>query len=199
MFDLFHTDEKTVVLIDGANLFATAKNLGFDIDFKLLQRGLVEGCDLLRIYYYTALVEEGDRTLLRPLVDWLSYNGFTLITKPAKVITTRDGTTRIKGNMDVEIAVDAIDIASLPSVSDIVLFTGDGDFRYMVENVQRKGVRVTIISSTQTPTSMVADDLRKQCDRFVDLNDWKDQIRKPPRFYAEAEQEETARVEPPNS
>ena len=185
MLNLGDKPNTTVVLIDGANLFATIKNLNFDLDFRLLRKELEESCNLFRIYYYTALVTtDGEKVLLKPLVDWLTYNGFTLITKPAKVITNRDGTQKIKGNMDVEITVDALDMASLPGITDIVLFTGDGDFCYMVENVQRKGVRVTVVSSTKTYTPMVADDLRKQCDTFIELDDWRESLAKTSEYDA---------------
>ncbi len=186
---------KTVALIDGANLFATAKNLGFDIDFKLLRNELKKGCNLMRIYYYTALLEQEDRIVLRPLVDWLNYNGYTLVTKPAKVITNREGVQRVKGNMDVEIAVDAIHLALNMNIviSDMIFFTGDGDFRYLIEQVQRAGIRVTIVSSIKTPTSMIADDLRKQCDEFIELDSWRDKLAKPhisASSYAMTEDEE---------
>lgn len=184
---------KTAVLIDGANLFATTKNLGFDIDFKLLKKELKQGCNLTRIYYYTALVEQEDKILLRPLVDWLSYNGYMLITKPAKIII-RDGVQRIKGNMDVEIAVDAIHLALNLSINltDMIFFTGDGDFRYLVEQIQRTGIRVTVVSSIKTPSPMIADDLRKQCDKFIELDDWREKLRKPVSVYAMSEAEEEA-------
>ncbi len=186
---------KTVALIDGANLFATAKNLGFDIDFKLLRNELKKGCNLIRIYYYTALLEQEDRIVLRPLVDWLNYNGYTLVTKPAKVITNREGIQRVKGNMDVEIAVDAVQLAFSPiiNITDMILFTGDGDFRYLVEQLQKTAIRVTVVSSIKTPTAMIADDLRKQCDEFIELDDWRDRLAKPhisASSYAMTEDEE---------
>ncbi len=188
MLNLNEYPNKTVVLIDGANLFATVKNLNFDIDFKILRKELEESCNLFRIYYYTALVTtDGEKVLLKPLVDWLTYNGFTLVTKPAKIITNRDGTQKIKGNMDVEITVDALDMASLPGITDLVLFTGDGDFCYMVENVQRKGVKVTVVSTTKTYTPMVADDLRKQCDTFIELDDWREVLIKTSEYAAHTE------------
>lgn len=188
---------KTAVLIDGANLFATAKNLGFDIDFKLLKSKLEEKYNVHRIYYYTALVEQdGEKILLKPLVDWLTYNGFMLITKSARVMINREGVKKIKGNMDVEIAVDAMNIANLPGMTDIVFFTGDGDFRYLVEDIQRKGVKVTIFSSIITNTAMIADNLRKQCDEFIELDSWKDRIRKPITHYAiDADEEEVTNEE----
>ena len=123
MLDI-RNDDKTIVLIDGANMYAATKTLGFDIDFTAFYKGCEQSCNLLRIYYYTALVEDNDRILLKPLVDWLTYNNYTMVTKPAKVITNSDGVRKIKGNMDVEIAVDAIDIvASLQGhIGNVVLY-----------------------------------------------------------------------------
>ncbi len=165
-------DDKTIVLIDGANMYATTKSLGFDIDFSKFYHEINQSCNLLRIYYYTALVEDNDRILLKPLVDWLTYNNYTMVTKPAKVIISSDGVRKIKGNMDVEIAVDAIDIvASNPLIGHVILCTGDGDFISLVKVLQRRGVKVTVLSSIFTHPPMCADDLRKQADTFVELND----------------------------
>ena len=124
---------------------------------------------LVRAYYYTAIVEGEEFSPIKPLVDWLDYNGFTLVTKPVKRFTDPQGHSRYKGNMDVEIAVDMLELA--PHVDQVVLFSGDGDFRRLVQAVQAKGVRVTVISSLKTQPPMIADDLRRAADEFVDLND----------------------------
>jgi uncharacterized LabA/DUF88 family protein len=71
--------------------------------------------------------------------------------------------------MDVELAVDVMEMGG--HVDHIVLFSGDGDFRRLVEAVQKKGVRVTVVSSIKTQPPMVADELRRQADIFVDLGD----------------------------
>ncbi len=173
-------DDKTVVLIDGANMYATTKALGFDIDFSKFYRELDQSCNLLRIYYYTALAEEDGRILLKPLVDWLTYNNYTMVTKPAKIIFNSDGERKIKGNMDVEIAVDAIDlVASMPGyIGNMVLCTGDGDFVSLVRVLQRRGVQVTVVSSITTHPPMCADDLRKQADTFVELSSLRELLAK---------------------
>lgn len=167
---------KTVLLIDGANIFATAKNLNFSIDYKRLKEFFKTSYDIRRMYYFTALREITDeesgqsgKVPLRPLVDWLSYHGFCPITKPAKVSVNREGVEKIKGNMDVEIAVTAMRAADYAEC--IVLCTGDGDFRCLVENLQYKGVYVVAVSSIQTTTPMIADELRRQVDEFIDLAD----------------------------
>ena len=163
--------ERTMAFIDGANFFATAKQLGFDVDYSLLLHVLKKDFRLIRVNYYTAVYEDEDSHIkIRPLIDWLSYNGYTVISKPAKVLTTKDGETKIKGNMDVEIAVHALEAASY--ADHILLFTGDGDFAELVVSLQRKGVRVTVISSIKIRPPMCADLLRKQADHFIDLDDW---------------------------
>jgi uncharacterized LabA/DUF88 family protein len=159
--------EKIAVFIDGANLYATAKSLGFDIDYRKLLKEFQSRGSLVRAFYYTALIEDQEYSSIRPLVDWLDYNGFTVVTKPAREFTDAMGRRKIKGNMDIELAVDAMELA--PHVDQIILFSGDGDFRSVVEAVQRKGVRVSVISTVATQPPMIADDLRRQADEFIDL------------------------------
>jgi uncharacterized LabA/DUF88 family protein len=165
---LFYPDEKLAIFIDGSNLFATAKALNFDIDYSRLRSYFARSSRLLRANYYTALIEDVDFSPLRPLVDWLDYNGFTMITKPTKEFTDELGAKKIKGNMDMELAIDMMGMAE--HVDHIVLFSGDGDFRRLVEAVQRKGVRVTVVSSTKTSPPMIADELRRQADSFIEIS-----------------------------
>lgn len=164
---LFYTDEKLAIFIDGSNLYATAKSLNFDIDYGRLRRYFAEKSRLVRANYYTALIEDVEYSPLRPLVDWLDYNGFTMITKPTKEFTDERGDKRIKGNMDMELAIDMMGMAE--HVDHMVLFSGDGDFRRLVEAVQRRGVRVSVVSSTKTNPSMIADELRRQADSFIEI------------------------------
>lgn len=159
--------ERIALFIDGANLYATAKTLGFDIDYKRLLGEFRARGYLLRAYYYTALVEDQEYSSIRPLIDWLDYNGFTVVTKAAKEFTDSTGRRKIKGNMDIELAVDAMELA--PRVDHIVLFSGDGDFRYLVEALQRRGVKVSVVSTVSVQPPMIADDLRRQADEFIDL------------------------------
>lgn len=176
---MFYSDERLALFIDGANLYATAKTLGFDIDYKLLRQEFMRRGRLLRVLYYTALVENDDYSPIRPLVDWLHYNGFTIVTKPAKEFTDSMGRRKVKGNMDVELAVDAIELA--PHLDHIVIFSGDGDLRPLIESLQRKGVRVSVVSSIRSRPPMIADEMRRQCDNFIDLDDLRDVIGRPQR------------------
>ena len=159
--------ERIALFIDGANLYATAKTLGFDIDYKKLLREFQGKGRLIRAFYYTALVEDQEYSSIRPLIDWLDYNGYAVVTKPTKEFVDSMGRRKVKGNMDIELAVDAMEMAA--HIDHMVLFSGDGDFRSLVEAVQRHGVRVSVISTVTTQPPMVADELRRQADEFVDL------------------------------
>jgi uncharacterized LabA/DUF88 family protein len=158
---------RIALLIDGANLYATAKTLGFDIDYKRLLKEFQSRGTLVRAYYYTAIIEDQEFSSIRPLVDWLDYNGYTVVTKATKEFVDAGGRRKVKGNMDIELAVDAMEIAD--HVDEIVLFSGDGDFRSVVEAVQRRGVRVTVVSTISSHPPMLADELRRQADVFTDL------------------------------
>lgn len=160
---------KIALFIDGANLHAAVKSLEVDIDYKKLLLHFEKQGSLLRAFYYTALVEDQDNSPLRPLVDWLAYNGYTMVTKPAKESTDANGHRKIKGNMDVEIAVDMMEMAA--HVDQMVLFSGDGDFRRLVEAVQYKGVRASVVSTIKSRPPMIADELRRQADEFIELAD----------------------------
>lgn len=166
---LFYPQEKLALFIDGANLYSTARALGFDIDYKKLLTEFSKKGILVRAYYYTALVENQDFSPLRPLVDWLDYNGYTLVTKNVREFTDATGRRKAKSNMDIEMCVDMMEMAD--TIDHIVLFTGDGDFRRVVEAVQRRGRRVSVISTLRTQPAMASDDLRRQADHFVDLVD----------------------------
>ena len=176
---MFYRDERLALFIDGANLYAATKALGFDIDYKLLRSEFMRRGKLLRAFYYTALVESEEYSPIRPLIDWLDYNGFTLVTKPAKEFTDSTGRRKVKGNMDIELAVDAMGMAD--HVEHIVLFSGDGDFRSLVGALQRKGVRVSVVSTIRSQPPMIADDLRRQADNFIELEELKEVIGRPPR------------------
>jgi uncharacterized LabA/DUF88 family protein len=159
--------ERIALFIDGANLYATAKSLGFDIDYKRLLREFQGKGRLIRAFYYTALIEDQEYSSIRPLIDWLDYNGYAVVTKPTKEFVDSLGRRKVKGNMDIELAVDAMEMAE--HIDHMVLFSGDGDFRSLVEAVQRKGVRVSVISTITTQPPMIADELRRQADEFIDL------------------------------
>lgn len=171
---MLNKSEKTVVFIDGANLYATARGLDFDIDYKKLLTLFREKSNLVRAYYYTVLIEDQEYSPIRPLVDWLDYNGYTLVTKPAKDFTDSTGRRRIRNSIDVDLAVDMLEIAE--RVDHVVLFSGDSGYRRLIEAVQRRGARVTVISTTASNTASVADELRRQADSFVDVRELRGEI-----------------------
>lgn len=159
---------RIALFIDGANLYSTARSLGFDIDYRRLLREFESRGRLVRAFYYTALIDEQEYSSIRPLVDWLDYNGFTVVTKPTREFVDSSGRRKIKGNMEIELAVDALEISDKIDIA--VLFSGDGDYRSLVEALQRKGIRVLVCSTVVTQPAMVADELRRQCDEFLDLS-----------------------------
>lgn len=198
---------KIALFIDGSNLYATAKALGFDIDYRRLLSEFQSRGTLLRAFYYTTVIEDQEFSSIRPLIDWLDYNGFTVVTKLTKeFIDTTTGRRKVKGSMDVDLAVSAMELAQ--HVDQIVLFSGDGDFRSLVEALQRRGVRVTVVSTLSTQPPMVADDLRRQADVFIDLAELRPklgrdpverpasrELRQPPQFLARGTIKRDDRVE----
>jgi uncharacterized LabA/DUF88 family protein len=176
---LIHPDERVAVFIDGANLYSAAKGLTFDIDYRKLLDEFRKRGRFIRASYYTALVEDQDFSPIRPLVDWLDYNGYTLVTKPAKEFTDANGRRRFKGDMDVELAVDLLQAAAF--VDHAFLFSGDGDFVAAIDAVQRKGMRVSVVSTIKSNPPMASDDIRRAADNFVDLTDLANLIGRPPK------------------
>ena len=171
--------EKIAVFIDGPNLYAATKALGFDIDYRRLLGEFHGRGTLLRAFYYTTVSEDQEYSSIRPLIDWLDYNGYTVVTKLAKeFVDATTGRRKMRGSMDVELAVNAMELAE--HVNQIVLFSGDGNFRSLVEALQRRGVRVTVVSTLSTQPAMVADDLRRQADVFIDLAELKPRVGRDP-------------------
>ena len=169
---------KIALLIDGANLYSTSKTLGFDIDYKRLLKEFQSRGTLLRAIYYTAIIEDQEYSSIRPLIDWLDYNGYTVVTKATKEFIDASGRRKVRGNMDIELAVDALELAE--HVDQIVLFSGDGDFRSLVEALQRRGVRVTVVSTISIQPPLIADELRRQADVFTDLMELKSKVGRDP-------------------
>lgn len=190
----FYPTDRLALFIDGANLYSVAKALGFDIDYRKLLEEFRKRGVLTRAFYYTTLVDDQEYTPLRPLVDWLDYNGYRLVTKPAREFTDSQGRKRWRGDMDVEIAVDMLEMAAA-GCDHLVLFSGDADFRAALQSVQRRGARVTVISTVKSQPPMIGDELRRQADAFVDLADLADIIGRPsrlPRFIVEGRTGERA-------
>jgi uncharacterized LabA/DUF88 family protein len=169
---------KIALFIDGANLFATAKTLGFDVDYRRLLKEFESHATLVRAFYYTTIIEDQEYSSIRPLIDWLDYNGYTVVTKPTKEFIDVDGRRRVKGNMHIELAVDAMELSK--HIEEMVLFSGDGVFRPLVEAMQRRGVQVTVVSTISTQPVMIADELRRRADVFLDLRELQSRIARDP-------------------
>ena len=166
---LFLPTERTALFIDGANLYAASRNLGFDVDYRNLLEFFRAKTHVIRAYYYSALLDTEEYSPLKPLTDWLAYNGYALVTKPAREFTDATGRRRVKGNMDVELAVDMMELAA--KLDHAVLFSGDSDLCRVVQAVQRQGVRVSVVSTVRSSPPMIGDDLRRQADQFLELAD----------------------------
>lgn len=164
---IFYKDERLALFIDGANLYAAARSLAFDIDYKRLLQLFAKRGRLIRAFYYTTLLEDQEYSPIRPLIDWLDYNGYSMVTKPVKEYTDSQGRRKTKGSIDIDLAVDALDMSD--KVDHILLFSGDGDFRRLVEAIQRRGVRVTVVSTVRSQQPMVSDELRRAADNFIEL------------------------------
>ena len=175
---MLSSTDKIALFIDGANLNAAARVLGWDIDFRRLLTEFERRGRLMRALYYTAVVEDQARPSIRPLIDWLDYNGYTAVTKPARELIDSSGHRRLKGNMRVELAVGAMELAD--HIDEMVLLSGDGSFRSLVEAIQRRGVRVTVISTLAGHPPMIADELRREVDSFIDLRDLQSRIGRDP-------------------
>lgn len=163
----FRMEDRVCLFIDGANLYSASRNLGFDVDYRSLLAFFRARSRLVRAYYYSAVLDTEEYSPLKPLTDWLVYNGYALVTKTAREFTDGAGRRRIKGNMDIELAVDMLEMSA--RMDHAVLFSGDSDFRRVVEAVQRQGVRVSVVSSVRTTPPMVGDELRRQADQFIEL------------------------------
>src|SRR5271163_3706321 len=170
--------ERIALFIDGPNLFATAKSIGCEVDYRRLLQEFQSRGQVVRAFYYTAIIEDQEFSSIRPLIDWLDYNGYTVVTKATKEFIDANGRRKVKGNMDVELAVDAMELAE--RIDEMVLFSGDGDFRSLVEAVQRRGVHVTVVSSISSQPPMIADDLRREADVFTDLVELKSKLGRDP-------------------
>ncbi len=164
----FLPNEKTVLFIDGQHLFSASRNLAFDVDYRNLLAFFSKKTNIVRAIYYAAILEDDEYTPLKPLTDWLSYNGYTTVLKPAReYFDSTNGKRRVKGSVDIEIATDML---SMKGFDHAVLFGGDADYRYLIQHAKRNGTRVSVVSTIQTSPAMAADDLRREADVFIDLN-----------------------------
>lgn len=175
----FYKDERLSLFIDGSNLYSAARGLGLEIDFRKLLDEFRKRGRLLRANYYTTILDTDEHNPIKPLVDWLAYNGFNTVVKNAREYTDREGRKRVRGNMDVELATDMLTAADY--LDHIILFSGNSDFRRVVEAIKAKGVRVTVISTVKSQPQMIGDELRREADVFIDLDELGDLVARPRR------------------
>lgn len=174
----FHPNERLALFIDGANFYATAKALGLEVDYKRLLAHFRSSGHLVRALYYTSILDDQEYSSIRPLIDWLDYNGFTIVSKPAKEYVDAQGRRKIKGSMGIELTVDAMVLCE--QLDHLVLFSGDGDYVSLVRALQQKGKRLSVVSTLCTQPPMASDELRRQADQFIDLADIASKIARPP-------------------
>lgn len=158
--------KRAAILIDGSNAYASGMALGFQIDYVKFLMYFRKRYDINRAFYFTALPPKNTVSPLRPMTTFLEHNGYTVVSKETKDYINHAGEKKRKGNMDCEIAVYATKYAEV--VDELILFSGDGDFRCVVERVQELGTRVTVLSTLVG--HMVADTLRRQADEFIELD-----------------------------
>ncbi len=181
----FYESERIALFIDGANLYSATRALGFDIDYRRLLKVFRDRGRLVRAYYYTALPDDKEHVGIRPLIDWLAYNGYAMVTKPAKEFTDAQGRRKLKGNMDIELAIDMLEMAE--HLDHAILFSGDGDFRRLVQAAQHRGLRVSVVSTIKSSPPLAADELRRQADDFIDLAELAPLIARPAERLAVAQ------------
>jgi len=172
------SSSKMALFIDGPHLYAAAKTLGIDVDYKRLVHEFQSRGKLVRAFYYTAIIEDEDYPAIRPLLDWLDYNGYTVVVKTVKEFAEASGRRKIIGSMAVKLTVDAMELSEY--IDEIVIFAGDGDLCSLVESVQRRGIRVTVVSTITSHPPMIADELRRQADVFTDLIDLQPKLARDP-------------------
>jgi uncharacterized LabA/DUF88 family protein len=154
------------MMIDGSSLRYALRSLSTDVDYRKLRDAFVGNARLVRAMYYV-LTPHLDDPQLRRLLDWLDYNGYVVREKRGREVVQANSYRTLRGRVSIEMAVDALEIA--PLIDHLILFSGDGDLAALVEAVQRKGVRVTAVSTLTTRPAMIANELRRQVDCFIDL------------------------------
>lgn len=161
------TTKRIALFVDGSNFSVSLKAAGFRVDYQKIREYFAEMGDLVGSFYFTALPPRDEPSSIRNLTDSLQHKGWNLVTKEIKVFRDQP-IAKTKGNMDIEMVVKAWTLSNV--ITDLILFSGDGDFRAMVEKLQDVGVRVTVISYHSTDTrNMTSNDLRKAVHEFINL------------------------------
>jgi len=164
---MFYKNEALAIIIDGASIHSASQSVDLQIDWHTFLTEFQNRGHLIRAIYATPIFEdEGEHNPLRPLIDWLDYNGFTTITRTARKEADDNGRFRIKnGNIHVDVTLAAIRLAK--KADHIVLFSGDGSYEPLVKELKRMNVRVSVCCAKKS----AADGLRRNADEFIDLED----------------------------
>ncbi len=164
--------ERIALFIDGANVYAAAKRLGWNFDHrKILEHFATQG-RLYNAFYYTAVPYPIDDKQKR-FTDALTYMGYTVRTRPLREATDESGQTYRRANLDIELVTDLLTTEGQYDVA--VLLTGDGDFERPVEVLRARGKRVVVTSILE----MTSYELRNAADTYVDLGSLRDQVERP--------------------
>lgn len=165
----FHQTERLALFIEGPALYAAARSIGLDIDYRRLLGFFRQRSYLVRTLYYTPVSENEEFVTVRPLIDWLEYNGFYVVTKPVKVYVDVAGRRKTKGSLHVDMAVHALQLAE--NLDHLILASSAGGFSSLSAALQAKGKRVSVLSTLKSGPAFVEDDLRRRADQFIELAD----------------------------
>ncbi|HOX26223.1 MAG TPA: NYN domain-containing protein [Candidatus Krumholzibacteria bacterium] len=161
--------DKVAIFIDGENIHYSAKHLNMRLDYLKLCRRLAGKRRLLRAYFYTAISAQSEGKI--DFINFLKLNGFTVVTREVKSFSEPDATNRsVRSALDMELAMDIVNLC--PHVDTVILCSGDGDFRPLVEAVARRGKHVEVCALRE----MTSTDLIAAADVYVDLGSLKDEI-----------------------
>lgn len=162
---LMPAGRRVAIFIDGVEFDETLRCIDGAVDYRKLLGAFQEHGRLLRAYYY-APTDEQALISMRPLLDWLTYNGYQVRVKGDGEHSERRSRQRSR-SMSIELAVDVLELA--PHLDTIVLITGDDAFKPLVAAVQARGITVSVVSTLKSKPAMVGNALRRQADEFIEI------------------------------
>ena len=172
---LFYPNERTSIFIDGRSLFHTARKLDFEVDLSKFSQYFASKFQLVRCSYYTPVSEE--RTPLHNILDWLSYNGFTVSTR---VFSPDNHPPSISSLMSVDIIEQTLGngyAGDEPyALQHVVIVSGDGDYCPVVKFLKSRSIRVSVMSSLETEPLSISEELRRLADNFIELDDLRSEL-----------------------